>query len=182
MKQQQANNTNNTNNSSEQVNKQKCNLQIGFLTYNSKIHFHSLSNGELYVVSQVNDPFVAISDSEMLFIVTDEEKYYKFDSLLSRTPKLFELEHKQNNTGGYDDEVENDINGNSCNRNTRNKARKGGIQGGNGDFCHCRSCFGAAMAARVKVLTDCGALQHSLAAGRCAGHTEKETTRRELLV
>ena len=168
VKEQEANlNGNNTNNNSnQQPNKQKCNLQIGFLTYDSKIHFHSLSNGELYVVSQVSDPFVAIPNSEILFTITDEEKYYKFDQLLSRIPKLFEFEHKHNNTGGYDDKMGNDISGNSGNRNAQNKGGGGGIQGGNDDFRHGRSCFGAAMAAGVKVLTDCGgkifAVQSSL--------------------
>ena len=65
-------------------------LRVGFLTYDSKIHFHALNSGALHIISEVKDPFVSLPDSELLIPLMDNKKYNKWDSLLQRIPKLFE--------------------------------------------------------------------------------------------
>eukprot|EP00484_Ammonia_sp_Unknown_P016652 CAMPEP_0197040406 /NCGR_PEP_ID=MMETSP1384-20130603/17107_1 /TAXON_ID=29189 /ORGANISM="Ammonia sp." /LENGTH=1002 /DNA_ID=CAMNT_0042471155 /DNA_START=42 /DNA_END=3050 /DNA_ORIENTATION=- len=68
----------------------KCILRVGFLTYDSKIHFHALSNGAMHVISEVKDPFVSLPDSEILIPLSDDEKFAEWQRLLLRVPKLFE--------------------------------------------------------------------------------------------
>lgn len=72
-----------------------CKLRMGFITYDeSNVHFHSLLDGSglLNVVSQIDDPFVAIPiDNDILVpLMCSESRYATFDAMLARVVDLFD--------------------------------------------------------------------------------------------
>jgi len=65
-------------------------IRVGFLTYNSVIHFYNLNKSlvqpQMMVVSDVNDIFVPLQDG---FLVDLDESRHVIDSLLEQIPDMF---------------------------------------------------------------------------------------------
>ncbi|ETO23082.1 hypothetical protein RFI_14106 [Reticulomyxa filosa] len=150
-------------------------LKVGFLTYDTKIHLHSVPDSKIHVISQVDDPFVALPASEILIDIyddtldekTEEERYDKFDQLLERVPQIFAYndlrnveekkfsgnEYNTTSTGATTTNSNNSNNNNSNNNNSNSNSNN------SSSFLNTKmnqSCFGSALTAASQIIASFG--------------------------
>jgi len=66
-------------------------LQFGVITYDDVLHFHEYTDrSEMYVVYDVDDPFLPLPGSTILFELQDDKTYSQFLTLLGNLPTRFE--------------------------------------------------------------------------------------------
>lgn len=71
--------------------KQKSNIKVGFITYNSLVHFYNLKNSltqpQMMIVGDLQDMFMPLLDG---FLCDHEESSTVIDGLMDQIPKMFE--------------------------------------------------------------------------------------------
>jgi len=65
-------------------------LQFGAVAYDDSLHFHDYKSGKVMRVSQVDNPFLPIPGSEILFELRDDKNYALFLKFLEELPDYFE--------------------------------------------------------------------------------------------
>jgi len=65
-------------------------LQFGVVTYDDSLHCHDYKSGRVMRVSEVDNPFLPIPGSDILFELRDDEKYTLFVKFLDGLPELFQ--------------------------------------------------------------------------------------------
>lgn len=65
-------------------------LQFGVVTYDDSLHCHDYKSGRVMRVSEVDNPFLPIPGSDILFELRDDEKYTLFVEFLDGLPELFQ--------------------------------------------------------------------------------------------
>jgi len=65
-------------------------LQFGAITYDDTLHFHNYKSGRVMRVSEVDNPFLPVPGSEILFELRHDESYNHFLKFLDGLPELFQ--------------------------------------------------------------------------------------------